>query len=328
MSEPRPPEAAPAAHGAPQAEAAALAAAIRRVVRWDAEDGLVGYPSPAAGGWERTVALWTEREPAVFERHAAPVDLGAPAAESADAAWTAPEADEAAASAAPASPLDEAPSEAPPQAHAEPADGAPTRQARPLLPALREELGDCRRCKLSGLGRTQLVFGEGNPSAELMFVGEGPGFFEDQTGRPFVGKAGELLDKMINAMGLARGDVYICNVVKCRPPENRNPEPDEIVACQPFLHAQVRSVRPRVIVALGKFAAQVLLASTDPISRLRGRWFEYVPGQAGQGGAPEAVPLMPTFHPAYLLRNPDDKKLCWADLKLVMAALDLPRPAP
>ncbi len=172
--------------------------------------------------------------------------------------------------------------------------------------AIRAELGECTRCKLHG-GRTRLVFGVGNPSARLMFVGEGPGGDEDLQGEPFVGRAGQLLTKMIEAMGFARSEVYIANVVKCRPPNNRDPEPDEIEACEPFLKAQIRAIQPQVIVALGRFAVQTLLRDTTPISRQRGRWREY-----------EGVRLMPTFHPAYLLRNPAEKKPAWDDLQLVM----------
>lgn len=177
------------------------------------------------------------------------------------------------------------------------------------LVAARRALGDCTRCKLAG-GRTRIVFGVGNPAAELAFVGEGPGADEDREGEPFVGKAGQLLTRMIEAMGYRREQVYIANVVKCRPPGNRNPEPDEIAACEPFLRAQLEAIRPRVIVALGKFAAQTLLRDTTPISRLRGRWAEY-----------QGVRLMPTFHPAYLLRSPEEKKKAWEDLQLVMKEL-------
>ena len=182
------------------------------------------------------------------------------------------------------------------------------------LLAVRQELGPCTRCKLAG-GRTHVVFGVGDPHAELMFVGEGPGQDEDEQGEPFVGRAGQLLTKMIEAMGYRREQVYIANVVKCRPPGNRNPEPDEIAACEPFLRAQIAAVRPKVIVALGKFAAQTLLRETTPISRLRGRWAAY-----------EGVRLMPTFHPAYLLRSPDEKKKAWEDLQLVMRELGKPLP--
>ena len=174
------------------------------------------------------------------------------------------------------------------------------------LAAIRADLGDCRRCKLHA-GRTTLVFGVGNPAAELLFVGEGPGAEEDRQGEPFVGKAGQLLTRMIEAMGFRREEVYIANVVKCRPPNNRDPEPDEIAACEPFLKAQIAAVRPKVVVALGRFAVQTLLRDPTPVSRQRGRWREY-----------EGVRLMPTFHPAYLLRNPAEKKAAWEDLQLVM----------
>jgi uracil-DNA glycosylase len=177
------------------------------------------------------------------------------------------------------------------------------------LLAIRAELGDCTRCKLHG-GRTKLVFGTGSPHAEVMFVGEGPGADEDREGEPFVGRAGQLLTKMIEAMGFRRDDVYIANVVKCRPPGNRNPEPDELEACEGFLRRQIAAVGPKVIVALGKYAAQTLLRDETPISRLRGRWAEY-----------EGVRLMPTFHPAYLLRSPEEKKKAWEDLQLVMKEL-------
>nr|WP_228530887.1 MULTISPECIES: uracil-DNA glycosylase [Myxococcaceae] len=177
---------------------------------------------------------------------------------------------------------------------------------RPTLDQIRVELGDCRRCKLCE-GRKNIVFGSGNPRAELVFVGEGPGETEDLQGVPFVGKAGELLTKMIEAMGFNRDSVYICNVVKCRPPGNRNPEPDEVASCEPFLRAQLLALQPKAIVALGKFAAQTLLRDTTPITRLRGQWREY-----------QGVKLMPTFHPAYLLRNPAEKKAAWSDLQQVM----------
>jgi DNA polymerase len=184
--------------------------------------------------------------------------------------------------------------------------GAP----RVSLTMIREELGECTRCKLSG-GRQKIVFGVGNPDAALVFVGEAPGADEDRQGEPFVGAAGQLLTKMIVAMGLSREDVYICNIIKCRPPGNRNPEPDEIAACEPFLKKQLASIRPRMIVCLGKFAAQCLLRSDAPISRLRGRFHTY-----------EGIPLMPTFHPAFLLRNPASKREVWSDLQQVMAELD------
>lgn len=180
--------------------------------------------------------------------------------------------------------------------------------SEPLL-AVRRDVGECARCKLAG-GRTRLVFGVGNPASELVFVGEGPGADEDREGEPFVGKGGQLLTKMIEAMGFRREDVYIANVVKCRPPGNRDPEPDEIAACEPFLRAQLAAIRPKAIVALGKFAAHTLLRETTPITKLRGRWSSY-----------EGVRLMPTFHPAYLLRSPGEKKRAWEDLQLVMREL-------
>ena len=189
---------------------------------------------------------------------------------------------------------------------------ARTVDAPPMLDEVRTSLGDCKRCKLCS-GRKNLVFGVGSPKARLVFVGEGPGAEEDNQGIPFVGAAGQLLTKMIGAMGYSRDEVYICNVVKCRPPGNRNPEPDEIAACQPFLEAQLHAIRPEVIVALGKFAAQTLLRTDTPITRLRGQWREYV-----------GIPLMPTFHPAYLLRNAAEKKAAWTDLQAVMSRF--PRP--
>jgi uracil-DNA glycosylase family 4 len=179
------------------------------------------------------------------------------------------------------------------------------------LPAIREDLGDCRRCKLHRLGRRQIVFGVGNPHARLMFVGEAPGYEEDVQGIPFVGRAGQLLTKIIEAIGLTREQVYIANVIKCRPPENRNPEPDEVAACEPFLFRQVETIGPKVIVALGTFAAQALLRTRDPIGRLRGRTYTY-------GGAK----LVATFHPAYLLRSPEKKRDTWEDMKRVRALLN------
>ncbi len=185
------------------------------------------------------------------------------------------------------------------------------------LAELRAFIGDCRRCKLAG-GRTHLVFGVGNPNARLMFVGEGPGADEDAQGEPFVGRAGQLLTDIIErGMGIGRAEVYICNVVKCRPPENRKPEPGEIAACEPFLWRQIDLVRPEVIVALGSVAAQSLLKVKTPISRLRGSWHEA-----------RGIRVMPTFHPAYLLRNPADKRLVWSDVQQVMKALGLPAVKP
>jgi uracil-DNA glycosylase family 4 len=202
---------------------------------------------------------------------------------------------------------------APPRRRAEPEPSRPPVKL-PLLEAVRSEIGECTRCKLHK-GRTNIVFGVGNPEARLMFVGEAPGEDEDLQGFPFVGKAGQLLTKMIEAMGLRREDVYICNTVKCRPPNNRNPEPDELLACEPFLKGQLGAVKPEAIVTLGKFAAQALLREQTPITRLRGQWREY-----------EGIAVMPTFHPAYLLRSPGEKGKVWEDLKQVMKKLDLPVP--
>jgi len=190
---------------------------------------------------------------------------------------------------------------------------SPTVQAVQTLEELRAEIGDCRRCKLCQ-GRTQVVFGVGDPRAELVFVGEAPGRDEDLKGEPFVGRAGQLLTEIITkGMKLRRGDVYIANVVKCRPPENRNPEPDEIASCEPFLIKQLELIRPRIIVALGTFAAQTLLKTKTPISRLRGVWHTY-----------QGIKVMPTLHPAYLLRNPHDKRLVWQDIQAVLRELGKP----
>jgi uracil-DNA glycosylase family 4 len=184
------------------------------------------------------------------------------------------------------------------------------------LDALREFIGACTRCKLAP-GRTKLVFGVGNPNAELMFVGEAPGADEDLQGEPFVGRAGQLLTDIVErGMGMSRNDVYICNVIKCRPPENRNPEPDEVSSCEPFLFRQIDLVRPKAIVGLGTFAVQALLKVKTPISKLRGNWHEV-----------RGIKMMPTFHPAYLLRNPADKRLVWADIQKVMKFLGQPIPS-
>ena len=180
------------------------------------------------------------------------------------------------------------------------------------LEDLRAHIGDCRQCKLHE-GRKQLVFGEGSPHARLVFVGEGPGREENLVGKPFVGKAGELLSKIIeNGMGLSRKDVYICNIVKCRPPNNRDPEEDEIKTCMPFLKQQVNIIRPEVICALGRVAGQALLGGDFKISRERGKWFTYM-----------GIPLMATYHPAYLLRNGSAKRQVWDDVKKIMKHLGL-----
>jgi DNA polymerase len=184
------------------------------------------------------------------------------------------------------------------------------------LRALRDDvIGDCRRCGLCH-GRNKIVFGVGNPAARLMFVGEGPGVDEDRKGEPFVGRAGQLLDRILAAMGLDRSQVYIGNVVKCRPPDNRVPTPDEAATCVPFLRAQIAIIRPEVIVALGRTALEGLLGQkVASMSRVRGDWMSF-----------EGIPLMPTFHPAYLLRSPQAKRPVWEDMKTVLAKLDLPVP--
>jgi len=174
------------------------------------------------------------------------------------------------------------------------------------LAAVREDLGDCQRCKLAR-GRKTIVFGQGNPAARLMFVGEAPGAEEDEQGLAFVGRAGQLLTDIIEkGLKIPRKDVWIANVIKCRPPENRNPEPDEIMACQPFLEKQIDAIHPRVLVGLGKFAAQWLFKSMEPISRLRGRVGDY-----------KGIKVVPTYHPAFLLRNPGAKRDVWEDMKVV-----------
>jgi uracil-DNA glycosylase len=180
---------------------------------------------------------------------------------------------------------------------------------RRTLPQIREELGECTRCKLHST-RKSIVFGVGDPGAPLMFVGEAPGEQEDKRGEPFVGPAGELLDKMIEAMGWSRQSVYINNILCCRPPGNRNPQPDEVAACKPFLEARIGAIAPRIIVALGRPAANTLLGTDAPISALRGKFHDR-----------HGIKVMPTFHPAYLLREPDRKRDAWADLKLVIAEL-------
>ena len=188
------------------------------------------------------------------------------------------------------------------------------RDAASLLALVKADIGpDCTRCKLHTQGRKQVVFGVGNPDADLMFVGEAPGGDEDIQGIPFVGRAGQLLTKMIEAINLRRDDVYIANVIKCRPPGNRNPEPDEIAQCEPFLFQQIEAIQPKVIVALGSFAAKTLLRSEESISRLRGRIYDF-----------RGAKLIPTFHPSFLLRSPDRKRDAWEDLKRARALLNVP----
>lgn len=177
------------------------------------------------------------------------------------------------------------------------------------LETVREELGDCQRCGLAA-SRTKLVYGVGNPNARLVLVGEAPGREEDLKGEPFVGEAGQLLDRILLAMGMQREEVYICNVLKCRPPNNRDPQPEEVATCEAFLIRQIAAIRPQVIIGLGRFAVHSLLKTKTPISRLRGEWQEY-----------QGIPLMPTYHPAYLLRNPESKRDVWEDMKEVLRLL-------
>ena len=209
-----------------------------------------------------------------------------------------------------ARPVSDATSQTDALAQAESVPVTIARSGAETLAAIRDDLGDCTRCKLHAQGRKQIVFGVGNPAADIMFVGEAPGADEDIQGVPFVGRAGQLLTKMIAAMGFAREDVYIANVLKCRPPGNRNPEPDEIALCEPFLFRQLASVEPKVVIALGAFAARTLLKTDDPISRLRGRVFDY-----------RGAKLIPTFHPSFLLRSPGYKREAWDDLKQALAIL-------
>ncbi len=185
--------------------------------------------------------------------------------------------------------------------------------AKSSLPAsldeIREEIGDCTRCKLCKT-RKNIVFGVGNPTADLMFVGEAPGADEDAQGIPFVGRAGQLLTRIIESIGVGRDQVYIANILKCRPPGNRDPEPEEVATCEGFLFQQIRAVAPKVMVALGRYAAQTLLRTETPISRMRGQFFDFAGGL-----------LIPTYHPAYLLRNPSAKRQVWEDMKAVRAKL-------
>jgi len=177
------------------------------------------------------------------------------------------------------------------------------------LEAVRKEMGDCQRCGLAAT-RTNTVYGVGNPNARLVFVGEAPGRDEDLKGEPFVGEAGRLLDKILHAMGMQRDEVYICNVLKCRPPNNRDPLPEEVAVCEAFLVRQIVAIKPQVIVGLGRFAVQSLLKIKTPISRIRGEWQSY-----------QGIPMMPTYHPAYLLRNPEGKRDVWEDMKDVLRRL-------
>jgi uracil-DNA glycosylase len=262
---------------------------VRDYLEQLAEEGLEGLPATAA------------------PRAAAP-KAAAPAASALEASAPAPDGVSSRAAAA-ASPSRPAP------AAIELLSRYPGLEKTATLEELSAFIGDCQRCKLAPL-RTHLVFGVGNPHSDLMFVGEAPGADEDARGEPFVGRAGQLLTDIIErGMGLRRADVYICNVIKCRPPDNRNPEPDEVAACEPFLMRQIDLVQPRAIVALGTFAVQALLKVKTPISRLRGNWHEV-----------RGVKLMPTFHPAYLLRSPGEKRWVWQDIQEVMKLLGIEMP--
>ena len=183
------------------------------------------------------------------------------------------------------------------------------------LRAIREDIGDCTRCRLHKQGRKQIVFGVGNPRAELMFIGEAPGADEDAKGEPFVGRAGQLLNNMIKAMGLSREEIYIANIIKCRPPGNRTPERDECETCSPFLMRQIATIKPKAIVALGAVAAKTLLAINAPMTEFRGKWYDF-----------RGTKLAVTYHPAFLLRDPRQKKEAWKDLQMVMKELGLKAP--
>jgi len=208
----------------------------------------------------------------------------------------------------PAIPISNSPSVIPPDT-ALPTASQTDRSAHGLL-ELGHSLENCTRCRLAN-GRKTVVFGDGDPHAEIMFVGEGPGHEEDLQGLPFVGPAGQLLTRMIEAMGLTRQSVYICNIVKCRPPQNRDPSPDEIASCEEFIKQQIQLISPRIIITLGNVAAKTLLQTTLGITRLRGNFHAY-----------DSIPVMPTFHPSYLLRNPESKRAAWNDLKMVMNEID------
>ncbi|HKQ71713.1 MAG TPA: uracil-DNA glycosylase [Polyangiaceae bacterium] len=266
-------------------ELARLARDLRAQLQWQAELGTTGLPA----GSVRSVVAISKAEsaagPATSERWSAPARFSAPPGAG-----------------------------APPSVGTTVPGGSNRDAASARLVQLADEIRSCQKCPLHA-GRTQTVFARGNPAAELCFVGEGPGADEDAQGFPFVGKAGQLLDRMIAAMGFLRDDVYVCNVVKCRPPSNRKPEPDEMAQCTPYLREQLELVAPKVIVALGATAVEGLIGTSGGITRLRGQWKLY-----------RTIPVMPTFHPAYLLRNPAAKREVWADLQAVLKQMGRPLP--
>jgi DNA polymerase len=313
----------------PEAELYELTRAFRRHLQWQARAGVYAVSAgptakPADWPYPHDDSRAGDPMPAAREARPAPGgNAGVPAAPG-----RAPDAAPAPGSfsAALAQALDETPAHG--KARSTPAaDQAAAANAAPRSPALtlaevRAELGDCRRCKLAD-GREHIVFGDGDPHAPLMFIGEAPGADEDRVGRPFVGRAGELLGRMIEAMGWTRDLVYIANVLKCRPPHNRDPEADEIAACQPFLAKQIAAVAPRIIVTLGRPATHLVLETDKAIGALRGTFRPY------RGGGD--IRVMPTYHPAYLLRNPNAKRQTWNDLKQVIAELTrlhIPSPRP
>jgi uracil-DNA glycosylase len=278
----------------PRRELALLVSAFRAHLAWRGERGVLGYP---AGPSPRSAGAVGPATPLPVENA-----LVAPVAS------VTPEP-------APAESLPTSPRRSPHRG-ARSAKSESAGASAELLAEVRRDLGDCRRCPLHK-SRSTIVFGEGNPRADVMFIGEAPGREEDEQGLPFVGTAGQLLTKMIEAMGLSRDEIYIANVIKCRPKENRDPTPDEIATCEPFLRRQIAAVQPRLLIALGNFAAKTLLRTEVGITKLRGRFHSY-----------QGAPLMPTFHPAHLLRHPDAKRASWQDLQRVMAEMDrlgLPR---
>ncbi len=296
----------------PLIELAELSASLRAHLAWQAETGASGLPRASSLPRSMDLASTPVSEPysSVLRAHheaARPVAIAEPVAPPAYGADP-PSVSAAAPVSAPHAPASAAAPVSAPRASIE--------DVRTRLALLAEEARTCSRCGLCQ-GRQQAVFSRGDPAAELCFVGEGPGADEDRLGEPFVGAAGQLLDKMIAAMGYARDAVYICNIVKCRPPNNRKPEPAEMKACSPFVTQQIDLIRPKVIVALGATAMEGLMGTTVGITRLRGTWKVY-----------KAIPVMPTFHPAYLLRNPAAKREVWSDLQEVMKRLNKPLPRP